>query len=273
MNRLALVLVAAVSAVPAEEITAAAIMERVAENQSRSVEARTRWTHHQETFVRLKRTNGKTAREERREYTVVPTGSGVKKELTLCAGTYEKGGKYIPYDTPGFEHKGVDIDAELADEFADEMFNNGTKDGLDKDLFPFTREQQANYNFSLLGRERYKDRDVWSIAFKPKTREMVVWAGEALIDTNEFQPVLVTTHMSNDLPMWVKTVFGISLKHLGFKVEYRKLEDGVWFPERYGGEFYLRALFLYRRDIAVSMRNSDFRKTDVSSTIEYALTQ
>jgi hypothetical protein len=259
-----------VSMAAAEELTAAAIMSRVAGNQERSVEARQRWTHHQEVFVRLTRSNGKLAREEIKQYAVTPTATSVKKELVGFEGRYQDGGKTVAYDKPGFERKDMDIDADLVDDFPDDMVSDGrSRDGIDRDLFPLTREQQAKYTFKLLGREQYRGQDVYRVGFEPPKGEYA-WAGEALIDAAEFQPLLVTTRFSRKLPMLVRTALGTDIQHLGFRVEYRKLEDGVWFPSKYSGEFNLRAVFFYKRKIAVSMRNDDFRKADVRSTIEYA---
>ena len=69
--------------------------------------------------------------------------------------------------------------------------------------------------------------------------------------------------------VWVKTIFGTNLKHLGFKVDYAKFEDGVWFPVSYGGEFQLKVVFFYGRTMVVTLRNSDFRQTSVSTNLAY----
>jgi hypothetical protein len=258
----------------AQDPTASEIMARVAENQARTVQARKAWAHEQEVFVRLTRSNGKLAREETRRYAVAPTPSGFDKKMVYFEGRYLDDGSLISYAEPGFERKDLDIDGELVEEFPDELVNSeGSRDGLDSDLFPLTADKQAKYTFQLHGREEYKDRNVYRITFVPAGKDSIGWAGEALIDAVEFQPVLVTTYLSRKLPVVVRTVLGTDIRHIGFKVEYGKFAEGVWFPVKYGGEFYLRALFLYRRNIAISMRNSDFRQTDVHSTIEYAETQ
>ena len=62
-----------------------------------------------------------------------------------------------------------------------------------------------------------------------------------------------------------------NLKGLGFSVSYQKFADGLWFPVSYGGEFELRAVFFYSRKISVSMANSDFRRTDVTTNVAYAV--
>lgn len=69
--------------------------------------------------------------------------------------------------------------------------------------------------------------------------------------------------------MWARMVFGTNVKQLGFKVTYGEADDGVWFPTAYGGEFEVKALFLYKRQISLSLRNSDFERADVSSKIAF----
>jgi hypothetical protein len=112
------------------------------------------------------------------------------------------------------------------------------------------------------------------VAFQPKAHADLdcdeAWKGEALIDAEEYQPVLVTTEMAQKVPTAVKVLLGTDVKGLGFSVTYRKFADGVWFPVSYGGEFEVRGLFFYKRKISVAMQNSDFRKTDVKSTLVYA---
>jgi len=95
------------------------------------------------------------------------------------------------------------------------------------------------------------------------------WAGEALIDIHEYQPVLITTWLAKGVPIAVQILLGTNLKHLGFKVSYRKFDEGLWFPVSYGGEFQVRAVFLYKRTIALSVTNSGFQKADVTSTVSF----
>lgn len=65
-------------------------------------------------------------------------------------------------------------------------------------------------------------------------------------------------------------MLGTDLKQLGFKVTYQKFDEGLWFPVTYGGEFQLKALFLYSRRIGVSMRNSGFQRAVVESQVKFA---
>ena len=82
--------------------------------------------------------------------------------------------------------------------------------------------------------------------------------------------MLVTTHLAEKIPIWVKTVLGTDVKALGFKVTYKKFDEGLWFPVTYGGEFQFKALFLYSRKVGLSLRNSDFHRADVQSSVTYA---
>jgi len=257
------------------------IMAKVAQNQDRAQEMRKAFVYHQSLLIRFKRGNGKLAREEQREYTVTPSEKGFKKDLVNFTGKYEKSGKLFEYNEPGFEYKGVDIDGELANEFANDLANDKeSRDGITNDLFALTGEKQKKYTFKFEGKENYRGTEVYRITFKPKKASLFdcdendeggCWAGEALIDTKEYQPVLVTSWLANSVPMAVQVLLGTNIKHLGFKVAYQKFADGLWFPVTYGGEFYVRGVFFYKRTIAISVVNSGFQKSDVTSTVSFQL--
>ena len=95
------------------------------------------------------------------------------------------------------------------------------------------------------------------------------WEGEALIHQTGYQPLLITSRLSVKIPLAVKVVLGTDIQHLGFKLTYAKFGEGVWFPVTYGGEMKIRALFFYARRIGISMQNSDFKRSDVKSTVKY----
>jgi hypothetical protein len=257
------------------------IMARVALNQDRAQQMRSAFVYHQNMLIRFQRSNHKLAREEQREYVVTPTEKGFTKALTHFAGKYDKGGKFFEYNEPGYEYKGVDIDGELAKSLADDLTNNkDARDGITKDLFALTANRQRGFAFKLEGKENYRGREVYRITFKPRKPslfdcdddgESSCWAGEALIDPIEYQPVLVTSWLAKSIPMAVQVLLGTNIKHLGFKVAYQKFDEGLWFPVTYGGEFYVRGLFFYKRTIALSVVNSGFRKSDVTSVVSYGL--
>jgi len=208
------------------------IMAKVALNQERAQAARSAFVYHQSMLIRFKRGNGKLAREEEREYVVTPTEKGFKKELAHFVGRYEKGGKLVPYDKPGYEYKGLDIDGDLADSMANDMTNDkDSRDGITKDLFALTADKQKNFIFTLQGKEDYRGRQVYHINFRPKKPSLIdcddestCWAGEALIDVQEYQPVLVTSWLAKGIPMAVQILLGTNIKHLGFKVTYQKFD-------------------------------------------------
>ena len=279
MKPILLVLSAACSFAQTPDVTE--IMARVAENQSAAKEQRKEWVFRQKQLLRLHRTNGKLAREERREYAVMPSEKGQDKELTRLDGKYERDGKYITYDKEDFSYKDVDVDGDLVNDMSKSMVGDDkSRDGIGADFFPLTKEEHPKYSFKLIGTEKFRGRDVYRVAFEPKQRPRKgevnvdlgghsIWKGEALIDAQEFQPVTVSSSMAPKIPAAVRILLGTNLKGLGFSLAYQKCADGVWFPVSYGGEFEVKAVFFYKRKISVSMVNEDFRRADVSSKVAY----
>lgn len=266
----ALIAALAPSAAPTD---VAGIMARVAANQQNALDARQNYVYRQEQSIRMRRAGGKVAREQRAEYVVTPGKDGVTKELAKFEGKYESKGKYFAYADPTLKYKGLDLDGDLIQDMAQDMMNDGkSRDGIGHDLFPLTADEQKKYDFRLIGTEVYRGRSVYRVAFDPRrgVEDGSDWKGEALIDAAEYQPVLVATSLAWKMPGAVKVLLGTDIKGLGFSVTYRKFENGVWFPVSYGGEFEVRGLFFYKRKISVAMQNTDFRKTDVKSTLVYA---
>ncbi len=251
------------------------IMAKVAENQDRAQEMRAAVVYHQDLLLRMLRGNGKTAREEERQYTVTPTPTGTEKQMTSFSGRYEKDGKLIDYEKPGYTYKELDIDGELIDDLANDLADDRkSRDGIAKDLFPLTTSEQKKYAFTLVGRQIYRGREIYRITFKPGGKgsgneDGTPWEGEILVDVHDFQPVVVTTRLAKGLPKVVTTLLGTNLKGLGFKVTYEKSAEGLWFPATYGSEFEIKALFLYKRRIAVSLRNSNFQRAQVSAKVTF----
>jgi hypothetical protein len=211
------------------------IMSRVASNQAKSQDQRKEWIYTQKQVLRMVRGNGKVAREERREYAITPKKGHIRKQLVNFEGKYESHGKYTSYDRPGYEYKSVDIDGDIINDISEDLTDDkGSRDGLALDLFPLTGKEQKKYDFKLKGVETYRERPVFRVSFKPKPHpsegEEGSWKGDALIDAEEYQPVLVTTSLAFNIPMAVKILLGTNIKGLGFSVAYQKFADGVWFP-------------------------------------------
>ena len=253
--------------------TADDIIARVAKNQDADVAARNQFVYHQNLLIRMKRANGKVAREETRDYTVTPSADGVKRELIQLTGTVGNGKNAVTYDQADFRYKNIDIDGELVQNFSDTFgVDKNSKDGVSHDLFPLRTELLPKYMFELTGTEKWHHRDVYHIDFKPSGKREIdedCWAGEALIDKAEFQPLMITSHLACKLPVLVKTLLGTNIKQVGFKVTYQKFDEGIWFPVTYGGEFQFRAAFVYARSVGIGLINSDFHRTRVDTAIKY----
>jgi len=274
---------------PQPALTADQIMARVAANQDQSVALRKNYVYKQHVRVVTHKTNGRLMRDETAEYDVLPTPDGATKKLALLNGRYLHKGKY--QDFQGEPRPDADtIDAELVRSFREDLTGNKTeteskqghgvhvdldedshnRDGIGGDLFPLSTEQQKKYSFRLLGEQMFQGRSAYHIGFGPKDKHDIDWAGEAYIDKEEFQPILVFTKLSRRIPFAVRTFLGTDVPGIGFSVQYKRQEDGVWFPSSFGTEFRLKVLYLLNRDISVSLDNRDFKRTHVDSKIEYA---
>jgi len=251
------------------------IMEDVAANQGRAEDLRRAFVYRQNVLVRLTRGNKKLVREESRELQVTPTPEKTEKTLVRLLGKYEKDGRMLEYDQPGFRPKSLDLDGELLDAFAEEFTGDKrSRDGIARDFFPLTSHKQNTYRFHLKGEEMYRGSPVYRIEFEPSGRgwedfDGGPWAGELLVDRVEHQPVVITTRLAKNLPVAVKVLLGTDVQRLGFKINYEKFDDGVWFPVSYGGEFALKVVFFYKRNIAVAVKNSDFQRTVVSTRLTF----
>ncbi len=270
MRLLPILLSLAVLPALAQDPTVEQIMARVAENQARAQDMRRAYIYNQKVLARFHRTNGNLTREENVEYLVTPTPNGVEKKVTHFEGKYALHSKLVAFDEEGKEHRNLDIDADLMRDMVNEMTaDKESKDGIAHDLFPLTAKEQEKYIFKLEGKEVYRGRQVYRVSFLPKPHtDDADWKGDALIDAAECQPVVVNTRFTG-IPMAVKILLGTDIKGLGFTVTYEKFDTGVWFPVSYGGEFHVRAVFFYARNMSISMVNSGFTRAKVSSRIAY----
>ena len=255
----------------AEDLGIDQIMARIAENQARSQQMRSLFVYNQKVLARFNRSNGKLAREEKSEFVVTPTATGVEKKLAHFEGKVERHGKVVNYGEADRIQGDLDIDGDLIRDIVnDTTGDKDTKDGLAHDLFPLTAKEQEKYTYKLEDKETYRGRPVYKISFRPRPhQENADWKGEALIDAEECQPLTVSTKLATKIPVLVKVLLGTDIKGLGFSVNYQKFEDGLWFPVSYGGEFHVRAAFFYARNMSISMVNSGFTRANVSSRIAF----
>lgn len=241
-------------------------MARVAANQDRAVKQRSEYIYQQHIHIVSRKTNGKLMRDETTDYLVTPTPDGTKKELKRIEGRARIKGRYVEFHKePGPNPDG--LDGELVHDLRDGLANEHSKDGLALHLFPLTTDQQKDFRFELEGEETSEGRSVYRIRFVPRDKDDIGWAGEALIDCREYEPLRVYTKLSRKLPLFVRAVLGTSLPGIGFDVEYKRFGEGVWFPVSFGTEFRLRAIFFINRDISISLRNSGFEHVHVKSKV------
>lgn len=268
--RIAAAVAAMTVSATAADLTAVEIMARVATNQDRAVALRRTFVYQQQMVVATRHVNGKLAREEKADYAVTPGSKEAEKKLVSITGKYQRKGEYVDFKGQPVPDSGT-LDGSLIQSFRDDLLNEKTKDGIGKDLFPLTTEEQKNYRFELKGRKHVQGRDTYIIAFSPADEDDLAWAGEAWIDADEFQPVRVFTHLSKRMPFFVRNMMGTDLPGFGFNVQYVRVDKDVWFPASFGSEFRLRAVFFIKRDISMSMQASGFKQTKVDSQLKYEI--
>jgi hypothetical protein len=254
-------------AVAQTPLTAAEIMARVAANQDRSDQLRREYVYQQHVHVVSRLSNGKLKREETADYEVFPVPDGSQNQLQSLTGRYLQKGKYVDYRGKP-EGDDDSIDQDLVGDFREDLVNEKSRDGLARNLFPLTTDQQNQYEFRLLGEAQQDGRSAYRIGFRPRANKEASWSGEAFIDKEEFQPVLVFTKLHRKIPLAVRTLLGTDVPGVGFSVHYRRQPDGVWFPVSFGTEFRLRALFMIKRDISMSLENRNFERTHVDTKIK-----
>ncbi len=159
------------------------------------------------------------------------------------------------------------LDRDLVENIRWGLIHDKSKDGIAQHLFPLTTKDQANYTFRLIGREHLNDRDVFHITFRPKEKNDFGWSGDAYIDTQAFQPVLITTGMARKVPFAVRTLLGTDVPGLGFTIRYAPQPDGVWFPVDFSTEFKIHVLYFFHRQVILDAQNREFEKTHVTSRI------
>ena len=248
-------------------ITADDIMKRVADNQDRAQTERHNYIYDQHVRVDVRYKSGKLGAEEIADYTVTPSPKSVDRKRTRFHGRYLKKGSYAEVDAQPKDEGG--INGLLAGSFRDSGFDKESKDGLDKEFFPLTTEEQKDLRFELIGEQEIAGRKAFCIRFGPKKPHDITWAGEALIDEEDFQPASVYTRLSRKLPLAVRTLLGTDVPGLGFNVHYRRLDKDIWFPDSFGTEFRLKAVFFIDRTITVSLENKNFKRTTAESQITY----
>lgn len=286
-----------------------AIMRKMAANTDAATDARRQYVYHQHVRSSLRKSNGEVVCREAREYNVVPQATRTEKQLTSFSGACLQGKQMVPYSAPGkaragLRERGADPDNGQSDEresiagFIDDLANDSkSRDGIARPLFPLGAEEIPHYTYRLKGETTVKGRRAYDILFEPAGRNGVCidvdeedseshvhvdlggehrdqtgcrpWKGEAWIDAEDFQPVRIDTQLAKGVPWGVRLFLGTNVRQLGFSLTYQRVASGVWFPATYGTEFRFTVLWGYKRTVTLSMDNTDFRKTDAQSTIQF----
>jgi hypothetical protein len=245
------------------EPTAVEIMHRVAKNQDREQKARNEFVYEQKMHRITRDKNGKLLKEEFWTWSVIPGPVKTEKKLISVKGRYWKKGAYRPFEGEPVPNVGA-MNITLDDDP-----DNVTRDGIDKDLFPLTTDEQKQYTFDRAGERVVNGRRAYVIEFRPIKKDEYAWKGEAVIDEEEFQPVTIYTRLSRNLPFAVRKMLGTDVPGLGFNIQYARVDKDLWFPSSYGTEFGLHALFFFNRTLTESMENTNFRRTTVDSKIDF----
>jgi hypothetical protein len=268
-----------------EPLTANAIMARVAAHQDSAEAERAHYVYIQHARV-VSHKGKRILCEETTDSRVTPSDKGSHQELLKLDGRLLHKDKYVTYtQLPKPGDKGAastdpddvditigndDTDRDLVENMRKNLTNRDpkdSKDGFSSNLFPLTTKEQANEDFKLLGQENMSGRNVFHITFSPKDKSDYGWKGDAFIDTTAFQPVLVRTTLSRNIPLAVRALLGTNVPGLGFTITYAPQPGGIWFPISFGTEFKIKVLFFFSREISISAQNRDFEKTHVTSTI------
>jgi hypothetical protein len=249
------------------------IMSRVAANQAKSVEARKEFVYRQEVLVEMHQPNGKSTCEQRQEFAIAPTPDGIERKL-VSPQPKEGEQQRCTVDLTGSsgQHLSTGFGSDGNSSFHASLAT--TKDGMPLGMFPLTPADQPLYQYKLARTEIHNGHKVYRVKFQPNKKKDAdghpgFFKGEALIDAEEFQPVEVNADMSMGIPLAVKVLLGTNVRGVGFNVNYQRLADGVWFPGGFKCKFSVRALFFFRQDVSLNLANSDFRRTDVMSTVTY----
>lgn len=268
----------ATTAVPTP--TAEEIMARVAANQDKAETERSHYIYVQHAHVTSRK--GKTPMcEEETDSRVTPSATGSQAALLRLQGRALVKHRYITYTAPlpdkdkaTDDHDSISVtvgddttDRDIVQHMRVNLTNDDSKDGIAARLFPLTSKDQQGYSFRWIGRERMNGRDVFHVEFAPKDKSDFSWKGDAWVDTDAYQPVVVSTELSRKIPLAVRMLLGTNVPGLGFTVVYAPQPDGIWFPVNLSSEFKIHVLFFFTRDIIIDAQNRSFEKTHVTSTV------
>ena len=183
---------------------------------------RQQFVYNQTVRSRFIRAYGKVARQETRQYSVLPTPTGNEKRLISVEGEIHQGNTVTKYTDPETQRNGLDLDANLLNGITTNLVDDkDSRDGIPKNLFPLGRDALANYDFRLIDTKDYKGRLTHQLTFqRKKDSKGGQWKGDAYIDAAEYQPIKIATELNFKMPLLVRVVFGSTIRQTGFAVSY-----------------------------------------------------
>jgi len=139
---------------------------------------------------------------------------------------------------------------------------------LTKNSFLSRLKNRKTLRFELIGEQEIAGRKAFRIRFGPKKPHDITLAGEALIDEEDFQPASVYTRFLASC-LWRCALCWKLMSRTRLQCSLSRLDKDIWFPDSFGTEFRLKAVFFIDRTITVSLENKNFKRTTAESQITY----
>jgi len=147
-------------------------------------------------------------------------------------------------------------DADLIRNLRDHLLNDNSKNGLAHDLFPLTSEEQKDYDFKLLGQEVEAGRNVYHIAFAPRTRKNQPGRAKHSSMPRNSSPFGCSPECRGASPIWC----GRCVRSAWIRVQRGLRAPGrrsvVSFDLRNRVPAPRGPLFFFNRDVSISLENS-----------------
>lgn len=247
------------------------IVQNMAQNVERASDARRLYVYDKNASTGLW-TSGvavsrRVARYEERRY-VVTGAYGQVLAVDALKGECRYRELVEPYTLPGFLCPGLEAIAGAAGSLIVDLLDEGKSlDGVPYWLLPLRPAYLRFFQFALKGKGEFHGRPAYIIDLKPARATSPrlplddpyygarAWEGTLWVDTEEAQLARVEARSNPARGLFSHTAFGI---------EYERVSKDAWFPASscnvlWGGVAGAR----------VSFQNSDFRRMDVLSQIEY----
>ena len=154
--------------------------------------------------------------------------------------------------------EGGRTDADLIRNLRSHLLDDNSKDGLARDLFPLTSEEQKDYEFTLLGQEVESGHNVYRIAFVPKNKQEGHRRARRSSIRRNSSPLGRSPRCRGLSHFWCGRCGSICRELDSTLSGTKRIADGVWFPSVFGTEFRLHVgpMLFFNRDVSISLENS-----------------